>query len=117
MNKSLSPDKEDLAFFREAMKDVKRTPLHVAKPKEILYATDRPKLINARDDKQTSMVLFDPIELTVGPEERLFFSIPGLQNKRVKQLRRGDICQSNYLDLHQMTVEQARLAVLNFLLQ
>lgn len=120
MNKPASPDQEDLAFFREAMKDVKSTKsLHAkTKPKKTVYLTDKKKLIKLKEEKQaTSIVLFDPTELDVGSEDRLFFKRHGLQNKRIKQLTRGDIRQSDCLDLHQMTVEQARLAVLYFLLQ
>jgi len=118
MNKSDPPDKDDLAFFKEAMKDVKRTKSFHAKtkPKKIIYLAGKPKLIHLPDEKQQiPIAFFDPTELNVGSEGRLFFKRPGLQNKRIKQLKRGDIRQSDSLDLHQMTVEQARLAVLNFL--
>lgn len=120
MNKSPPPDKEDLAFFKEAMSGVKRTRSFHAKTKskKIISVVEKTKLINLKDDKQQiAMALFDPTELTVGSEDRLFFSRPGLQNKRIKQFVRGDIRQSDYLDLHQMTVEQARKVVFNFLLQ
>lgn len=120
MNKPPPPDKEDLEFFKEAMSDVKRIkPFHVkAKPKKIISVINKVKLINQKDESQQSpIVLFDPTELNIGSEDRLFFSRSGLQNKRIKQFVRGDIRQSDYLDLHQMTVEQARKAVLNFLLQ
>ncbi|MFZ0218666.1 MAG: Smr/MutS family protein [Candidatus Aquirickettsiella sp.] len=119
MNKSVPPDKEDLAFFREAMSDVKRTQsLRVrTKLKKIISVVDKEKLINLKDEKQLiSIALSDPAELNVGSEDRLFFNRPGLQSKRIKQLVRGDIRQSDYLDLHKMTVEQARRAVLDFLL-
>jgi DNA-nicking Smr family endonuclease len=120
MNKPPPPDKEDLLFFREAMSGVKRTQSsHIKiKPKKIISGVEKSKLIHLKNDKrQISIVLFDPAESTIGSEDRLFFSRPGLQNKRIKQFVRGDIVQSDYLDLHQMTVEQARKAVLNFLLQ
>ena len=119
MNKPPPPDKEDLEFFREAMSGVKRSQSwHAkAKPKKNISVLKKAKLINLKDDgKPIPIVLFDPTELTIGSEDRLFFSRPGLQNKRIKQLTHGDIRQSDYLDLHQMTVEQARRAVLNFLL-
>jgi DNA-nicking Smr family endonuclease len=119
MNKPPPPDKEDLAFFKEAMSGIKRTQSNHerAKPKKNSSVLKKEKLIHLKaDEQQISMALSDPTELTVGSEERLFFSRPGLQNKRIKQLRQGDIRQFDYLDLHQMTVEQARKAVLDFLL-
>jgi DNA-nicking Smr family endonuclease len=120
MNRSNSPDKEDLAFFREAMKDVMRTKsLHPkTKLKKIISLGDKPQLTTLKDEKlQVSTVLLDPTELNFGSEDYLYFKRAGLQNKRIKQLTRGNIRQSDYLDLHQMTVKQARLAVMNFLLQ
>lgn len=120
MNKSNSPDKEDLEFFREAMKGVTRTKsLHPkTKLKKNISLNDKSQLTTLKDEKlQISTVLLDPTELNLGSEDRLFFKRSGLQNKRIKQLTRGNICQSDYLDLHRMTVEQARLAVPNFLLQ
>lgn len=120
MSKPAPPDKEDLEFFKKAMSVVKRSQsFHTkAKSKKVISVVDKSKLINQKDEKQQiAVLLFDPTELTVGSEDRLFFSRPGLQNKRIKQLTRGNIRQSDYLDLHQMTVEQARRAVLNFLLQ
>lgn len=120
MNKPHPPDKEDLAFFKEAMSGVKRTKSVPAKvkPKKIIFDAEKTKLIHLKDDKQQIyQSFFDPTELTIGSEDRLFFSRSGLQNKRIKQFMRGELHQSNYLDLHQMTVEQARSAVLNFLLE
>lgn len=120
MNKPSPPDKEDLAFFKEAMSGVKRTKSLPAKvkSKKIIFRSEKTKLINLKDDKQQiHLSLFDPTELTIGSEDRLFFSRSGLQNKRIKQFKRGEIRQSDYLDLHQMTVGHARSAVLNFLLQ
>lgn len=120
MNKPPPPDKEDLEFFKEAMSGVKPTksfPTKV-KSKKNTFEAEKIKLINLKDDKQQIYLsLFDPAELTIGTEDRLFFSRPGLQNKRIKQFTRGEIRQSDYLDLHQMTVEKSRSVVLNFLLQ
>lgn len=119
MNKPPPPDKEDLEFFMEAMLGVKRThSKHLkVKAKKKISALKKTKLINLRNNEQPiTIALFDPAELMIGSEDRLFFSRPGLQNKRTRQLTHGNIRQSDYLDLHQMTVEQARRAVLNFLL-
>lgn len=115
MNKPPPPDKEDLAFFKKAMSDVKRTKsLPVKDSKKIISKLEKVELFNFKENKQLS--LFDPTELTIGSEEQLFFKRSGLQNKRIKQFVRGHIYQSDCLDLHQMTVEQARSAVLSFLL-
>lgn len=118
MNKPSPPNKEDLAFFKQAMSDVKRTKSFPTKaiPKKTISKPGKTELINFKEDKQHSPLnLFDPTELTISSEDHLFFKRPGLQNKRIKQFVRGAIHSSDCLDLHQMTVDQARNAVLNFL--
>lgn len=119
MNKPPPPDKEDLAFFKEAMSDVKRTKSFPIKAKSTKNYTklEKAQLINFKEQnkQQAYLSLYDPTELTIGSEDHLFFQRPGLQNKRIKQFVRGAIVSSDCLDLHQMTVEQARNAVLNFL--
>lgn len=119
MSKLPPPDKEDLAFFKEVMSDVKRTHSfpRKTKSKKIVSRVEKTKLINFNDEEQQIYrSLFDPAELTIGSEDQLFFKRSGLQHKRIKQFVRGDIRQSSCLDLHKMTVEQARNAVSNFLL-
>ncbi|MEN9916660.1 MAG: Smr protein/MutS2-like protein [Pseudomonadota bacterium] len=119
MNKPLPPDKEDLAFFKEAMSDVKRTRSLPVKTKSKKnngqFEKAESNNFKEKDQCHTHLTLFDPSELTIGSEDQLFFKRLGLQNKRIKQFVRGDIRPSDCLDLHQMRVEQARNAVLNFL--
>ncbi|EDP46529.1 Smr/MutS family protein [Rickettsiella grylli] len=117
MNKSRL-DKEDWAFFKEVMKDVKRTPTVHVNPKPKKNSPKRTRLIDFNDENRSNaFILRDPTELNITSDEPLFFNRPGVQNKRLKQLTRGDIRPSNCLDLHQMTVNQARFAVYHFLLQ
>lgn len=118
MNKSSGSDNEDWLFFKEVMKDVRRTKSFPINTKPKKNSSEHTRLIRVEDDDQSSLVrLLDPTVLNIGSDEPLFFSRPGLQNKRLKQLIRGSIRQSDCLDLHQMTVKQARFAVYNFLLQ
>lgn len=116
MNKPPLPDEEDLAFFKEAMSDVKRTEsFSIKASKKNNGKLGKAELINFKEKNKQHPILFDPTELTISSEDHLFFERPGLQNKRIKQFVRGTIASSNCLDLHEMTVEQARNAVLNFL--
>lgn len=120
MSKFLPPDNDDLEFFKKAMKDVRRSNSFVRRPssKNRLNSTkSRTTEKEENHEKENKVIrLSDPLEQTIGAQDRLFFSRSGLQHKRSKQLIYGEIPQSNYLDLHQMTVEQARLAVMNFLI-
>lgn len=121
MTKFTSPDEDDLIFFIKAMQGVKRTTSSgLARPrqKKIVSNLDKSRSIPEAENEEaqiSAIPLFDPVEQTIGAEDRLYFSRPGLQSKRAKQLMQGQIRQSDYLDLHQMTVEQARSAVINFL--
>ena len=123
MTKFIPPDDDDLMFFRKAMQDVKRTKSsRLARPrqKKIVSKLDKSKPIQEAENyaaQISAMYLFDPVEQTIGAQDRLYFSRPGLQSKRTKQLMQGQIWQSDYLDLHKMTVEQARAAVINFLIR
>ncbi len=123
MTKFIPPDDDDLVFFMKAMQDVKRTKSsRLARPRQKKAVSKLAKLRSIQEaenyEAQTSTVhLFDPVEQTIGTQDRLYFSRPGLQSKRTKQLIRGQIRQSDHLDLHQMTVEQARVAVINFLIR
>ena len=77
MNKPSPPDKEDLEFFKEAMSGVKPTKSVPAKvkSKKNIFEAEKTKSTNLKDDKQQIYLsLFDPTELTIGSEDRLFFS-------------------------------------------
>jgi len=57
---------------------------------------------------------YDPAELELGDE--LLFSRSGLQHGLLRKLRRGQFSIRMQLDLHGMTVAEARLALTQFLL-
>lgn len=52
---------------------------------------------------------------SVSPEEELLFARPGLQQRQLRRLRRGQLACSATLDLHGMTVATARSAVVEFI--
>lgn len=73
------------------------------------------------DDQQVMQdMLSEPAEIDLDPAdletgEELLFSRPGIQNNLMRKLRRGQYSLEAELDLHRMTSEQAREALLNFL--
>lgn len=123
MTKSTPPDDDDLMFFIKAMQDVKRiksSKLTRPRQRKVVSKLDKSRPIQEAEKGEAQMTvirLFDPVEQTIGAQDRLYFSRPGLQSKRTKQLMKGQIRQSDYLDLHHMTVAQARSAVTNFLIR
>lgn len=124
MARNFSSDDEDRIFFRNAMKDVRRT-----KQSPTLKKTSAQKKASANSvhksiskskqvfeiDESLLETLADPVEQPITGEEKLFFKRSGPQNKVIKQLIRGEIRRSACLDLHGMTIEQARSATINFL--
>lgn len=119
-----SPPDDDLIFFRNAMKDVKRTKklLSLKKssakkksrlnsPKQFLLKNEKVQKI----DRHSILALSDPLEQSITAEDKLFFRRQGPQNNIIRKLIRGEIIRSDYLDLHGMTIEQARLAISDFL--
>jgi DNA-nicking Smr family endonuclease len=123
MSKLFPPDDDDLIFFRAAMKDVKplkRLPVvktRVKKTSRLSQGKAVPvckKVV--KFDKDLIFSLSDPLEQNVTAEDKLFFKRQGPQIKVIKKLVRGEMAYSACLDLHGMTVTQARKAVMKFLL-
>ena len=124
MSRYFPPDDDDLLFFRNAMKDVKRIKQpHAlkkapAKKKPGLSASHKSVSKSEKIhkiDKDLLQSLSDPVEQSIAAEDKLFFKRQGPQSKVIKQLIRGEITRSACLDLHGMTIEQARLAIIHFL--
>ena len=112
-NRPISNDERTL--FREAVSDVR--PLRADR-----LEPDRPKpppvpLQREQDDAQVLKDMLsdavDPAELETG--EELVFARPGLQHNVLRKLRRGQFSIEAELDLHGMTVAQARQALADFL--
>lgn len=106
---------DDKLFFAEQMKGVK--PLKSTATK--INFTSRPtarKLKNfIESEPGEEFPLSDQILNVVTSETKLFFAQPGLQSKVLRSLRLGEIRQTQSLDLHGKTVDQARTALSRFL--
>lgn len=110
------PTDEDLQYFRDTLKDVK--PL-----KKQNYAAGAQHAAPVRirrvvPDAAPAHIedfLSDHLATTVHADDELFFAHPGLQHKIMRDFRQGKITPAMSLDLHKMTVEQARKAVTCFL--
>jgi DNA-nicking Smr family endonuclease len=107
---------DDSKLFREAMRGVRRhehdrhhyRPSH--KPRPIPYQT-------LRDEREVLDDMFSdafrPGDVETG--EELLFARTGLQHRVMRQLRRGQYRIEAELDLHGMTVNEARIALTDFL--
>jgi DNA-nicking Smr family endonuclease len=61
--------------------------------------------------------LYDHWPETVAADEMLFFSRPSVSKPIVRQMKQGKLTQSDILDLHGKTVQQAKKAIKQFLSQ
>jgi len=112
-NDKLAP--EDMDLFREFVGEVR--PLKESG--RTLPETDKPPpapLQREQDERQVLSELLsfplDPAEMETG--EELAYLRPGLQRRYLTRLRRGHYSIAASLDLHEMNVETARLAILDF---
>lgn len=106
-------DDEEIALFREAMQDV--TPL--APSKRIVHQQKPPPPIprsagEATDIKDT---LSDHISLEIPQGDEWSYLRPGLSRQTLRKLRRGHWKIQAELDMHGMTRDQARYALVAFL--
>ena len=108
------PPKNETDLFRNMMSDVK--PLDA----EERFQPEKPKISPHRrtqspgDDIESTFAEFAHAK-NVEPEETLFFARSGLQQRLLKQLKRGDITIEANLDLHGQTIEEAGMSLTLFL--
>lgn len=111
-----SEDEDEKSLFQRHMRDVK--PLK-SSPK-IPRHHEKPRLSKQKKYKEelpSSAVcpLSDPYLLEAEADTILSHHQTGLMKKRVKALRQGDFMIEARLDLHGLHVDEARLALSNFI--
>ena len=109
------PDRDDIELFRRSIGRVK--PVHSDKlvPRRNRPAP-RPRMAEKEGCAYGDAGLAD-VDYTqsVAAEQYLFHSRPGLQHRLLNRLRRGQLAVGAVLDLHGMTVNQARQSLGRFL--
>lgn len=116
MNEQQPPEDDDgFALFRETVGAVEPV-----KTDAVVHHTPKPKPRPRRERPFADMVDDQPdwsdqaIEM-LEHGESVSFARPGVQHKVLRKLKRGGFSVSASLDLHGMTIEQARLATSEFL--
>lgn len=109
------PPDDDLHAFRSAMRDVRTH----APSDRIVRTSARPAPIARQSRADEAAVI---AELLAGPEpdyfesgEALSYKAEGVQDRVLRQLRRGGFRLDGELDLHGLNREKARAAVAEFL--
>ncbi len=112
---TVEPEAEDLQAFREAVRDVR--PLAVA-PRIVQRRKLRPRAAFRRRDElavlEESLTL-SAADLDVEGAEELSYRRPGVQDTVMRKLRRGQYRVESEIDLHGLTLPQAKLALREFL--
>jgi DNA-nicking Smr family endonuclease len=106
---------EDSALFRRAV-----GPVIPMRPDLVPMERPRPAAIPLQARQETRRVLQE--SLSGGPEldeietgEELLYAAPGVRPEVLRRLRRGQLSMQDRLDLHGMTVPEAKEAVARFL--
>ena len=105
--------------FLEEVNDVR--PLISEKLFEEVKNKPSPKPRNSQsysegEDPSNNNLLSDPVDLRdAAVEDVLFFARAGIQQKAQKKLRRGELPIEEELDLHGYTVNEAKIAIQDFL--
>lgn len=113
MSKELHPDEQ--ALFRQEVGPVKRLRQDRVEPARAAPAPI-PQFSLADERRVLQDMVgdyFSPAEIETG--EELYYCQPGLQHSVLRKLRRGHFRVSAVLDLHGMTVANARQALTAFL--
>ncbi|HET7674193.1 MAG TPA: Smr/MutS family protein [Gammaproteobacteria bacterium] len=106
---------EDAALFREQIGEVRRihadkvTPVKKRPPPRARFR--RAEELQVLEESLASIA--DTAELGAGDE--LFFAQPGIDQRVLKRLRRGQFAVGGECDLHGLTVNAARVVVTDFL--
>ena len=112
---------EELELFRQEMADVEPLPAPSLAPIGGRHQHRTPGQAYRREAAQRDMALFDENQLptvfveTMHPEASLSFKRGGIQNGVFRRLQKGGYDIEAMLDLHGLTVEQARHEVHRFI--
>lgn len=113
-NATRSDDEDGLQLFRDAVKGI--TPL---KQDKITHQPSKPIKQIRVDTSETTPILdtlSDEAEVeNIQPLDRLSYCQPGIQKRVFKKLRRGQYITIDELDLHGLTLHQAKKRLLHFL--
>ncbi len=109
------PEADDLEAFRDAVRDVR--PLAIA-PRVIHRRKPRPRAAFRRRDEVAVLaesISLSAVELEVETGDELQFRRPGVQDGVMRKLRRGQYRVEAEIDLHGLTLPEAKQGLREFL--
>ncbi|HUT40802.1 MAG TPA: Smr/MutS family protein [Gammaproteobacteria bacterium] len=114
MTRNKKPSTEDIALFREQVGVVRKL-AHDKVEHPCKAQPPRPRR-HAAQLHRPGDTFSDAYDAgTVSPDDTLFFARPGLQQRQLQRLRRGQLAADAELDLHGMTIAVARQALTEFI--
>lgn len=113
MTKHSDKHRKPAEEFRAAVADV--TPLPARNKARLQKSPPKPRLRARNDEHSFADDLSDHVPSAFDPGEPLDFQRPGLQRQTVRQLKRGGSAIEDELDLHGLTVAEARPLLVAFL--
>ena len=110
--KAEKPIKNDNLLFQQAMQNVQ--PLKQRKRHHFYKKNKKPPI--KEDINETIITLIDnQHSLAVNTEEALFFAKPGIARSLIRKLKKGLLPSEASVDLHGLSVDQAREVMQQFL--
>ena len=115
MAKSGKPSTDDIELFRRSVGPVRKIHHDKTMPSGKPLSSRPRRQAPAYEALLTDSFSdgFDSGEVT--SDEALFFARPGLQQRQLQRLQRGQLAIGAELDMHGMTATMARSAVVNFI--
>jgi len=115
MAKSGKPSSDDIELFRRSVGPVRKLQHDKTAPLR-QAASPRPRRQHQDGDDLLTDSFSDAFDAgEVGSDEVLFFARPGLQQRQLQRLKRGQLQIGAELDMHGMTAAVARGALINFI--
>ena len=109
------PTDEEIELFRRSIGPVRKVGHDRIGPASKRMAP-RPRARSAPGDHNLADPFSDQFDAgEVAPDEVLFFTRPGVQQRQLQRLRRGQLSIGAELDMHGMTAAAARTAIMEFI--
>ncbi|MFV1973506.1 MAG: Smr/MutS family protein [Thiohalobacterales bacterium] len=116
MNRPKKPSPDDIDLFRRSVGTVRKVSSDTVAP-PVKRRSPRPRS-NPAVETHTPLAGFSAGGSSeISAEDTLFFARPGLQQRQLQRLRRGQLRVEAELDMHGMTIPVAETEVARFLAQ
>jgi DNA-nicking Smr family endonuclease len=114
MNRPKKPSPDDIELFRRSVGVVSKVTSDTVAPR-VKRRSPRPRGKPAFESQLPLAGFSEGQPQDISAEDTLFFARPGLQQRQLQRLRRGQLPVEAELDMHGMTIPVAQNEVVRFL--